>query len=821
MILTSEINLDLKKRENTPRIEAVQGDTNTRAVAISLCDDGTAWPVPTDAMVKLCFYKSDGTGGMYDTMPDGTRAWSVQGNVITVLLAPEVLTAPGPVLAQVELIRGESSLATFPFRIHVAQDVSQGAVTSGDYVNMRTWLTTQLNGAVDTMLTSGAFVPELQIGTVTTGEPGSAAAASITGTGKKPVLNLKIPAGSTPEKGTDYWTEADQTDIRDKVAETLRPEIVSQLQRYPTFVSSVDECTDRSQLYVLPDGYFYGCTGGETTVYSCTNLIPTSQALDSTAVYNDTGYRDGYYISSGTGGDSAKAGHTTTGMIAYTVSGGIQPPTIYLKGGAMSRMACYYADKTYKQVMTSTTSLFTIEQLDTDYYKIAPVMNDSGNAALYDTYGAIRYLRFDVVCDSGADLVIALNEEITESTATVYTWENTGLAFVPADYEDRIIALEKTTVNHTGRILTLESGTGQSEAVPSYVVEEAARVAELVLEKRTGQSLVFAALSDIHYPYDDASDGDANTAQAISHAALGIRQIRRALPLDFIGLFGDYVAGSASATIAESKGALKFVHQAMYEAGLGVQQIWMQGNHDRNPYDTDDGDLTDDELYSYIFANNIGCTVDSSQVQRGYGYKDFEAQRIRVIYLNSSDISGAQQAREHMWSAAQLRWLAGPALDFTDKDDPAQWGVVVLSHEPMNWGTVPAFTILDGYASGGSGTATATEGESVSFDFTSGTRAEIICCINGHTHNFRYGQIGASNLWYIAVPQVCAGRYNEYGIGWPEVGGEMDAEGNPIYYLKKANSAQDTSFCVFLIDRKNRKIHAFHYGAGIDREIDY
>lgn len=48
---------------------------------------------------------------------------------------------------------------------------------------------------------NGVINPTFTIGTVTTGEPGSEAAASITGTPPNFVLNLVIPEGLTGEQG--------------------------------------------------------------------------------------------------------------------------------------------------------------------------------------------------------------------------------------------------------------------------------------------------------------------------------------------------------------------------------------------------------------------------------------------------------------------------------------------------------------------------------------------------------------------------------------------------------------------------------------------
>lgn len=361
---------------------------------------------------------------------------------------------------------------------------------------------------------------------------------------------------------------------------------------------------------------------------------------------------------------------------------------------------------------------------------------------------------------------------------------------------------------------------GDLGPIPSYVQRETDRVAELVLSKQTNRSLTFAALSDFHYPYDDRSDGSAYTSQSIRHAGLGVAGLRKQVSMDFVGLFGDYVAGAPNSTIAESKAALEYVNNAMYEAGLGVQQIWLQGNHDRNPYDTDDGDLTPEDMYANIFYHNTGTVVDPAHPRGGYGYKDFEQQKIRVIYWNSSEQSGVENVTDHCFTADQYRWMADVAFDFESKEVPSEWGVVMLSHMPVNWSKqLTAF--VDAYISGSSTTVTAADDVPVTVDFIGKDRAEFICAVNGHTHNYRSSKVGNYQFWQIAAPQVCAGRYNEYATSWPEGGGELDADGTPIHYAKVADSSRSTSFCVIVVDRENRKIHALHYGAGIDREFDY
>ena len=361
---------------------------------------------------------------------------------------------------------------------------------------------------------------------------------------------------------------------------------------------------------------------------------------------------------------------------------------------------------------------------------------------------------------------------------------------------------------------------GTVEGVPACVKQEADRVVDLVRSKRTDRSLVFAALSDIHYPYDDQSDGDAYTSQSLRYAGMAITEMKEQLSLDFMSLLGDYVMGASDSTIEESKAALEYVDNVMYEAGVGVQQIWLQGNHDRNPYNTDDGDLTAEEIYSYIFCHNTGTVVDPAHPRSGYGYKDFEKQKLRVVYWNSSELSGVETVTDHCFTADQFRWMAEVAFDFSSKTVPSEWGVVMLSHMPVNWNN-HLKNFVDAYISGTCAAIQAADDASVTVDFTGKERAEFICAINGHTHNYRASRMGKNQFLQISVPQICAGRYNEYGATWPQGGGELDAGGKPVYYLKQQNSAASTSFCVFVVDRDNRKIHALHYGAGIDREFDY
>ena len=135
MIVTHKLNMDLLANNMFyQQIHAVQADANTRAVELSLYAGSVPWPVPEDVTVALAYRKPDGAKGLYDTLPDGTAAVTVADNVVTVILAPQVLTAAGEVKATVLLNDADlNQLATFPFMIRVTPNPGAGEVVSNHY----------------------------------------------------------------------------------------------------------------------------------------------------------------------------------------------------------------------------------------------------------------------------------------------------------------------------------------------------------------------------------------------------------------------------------------------------------------------------------------------------------------------------------------------------------------------------------------------------------------------------------------------------------------------------------------------------------------
>ena len=204
------------------------------------------------------------------------------------------------------------------------------------------------------------------------------------------------------------------------------------IQQTPLFANDINGCTDTSKVYVLPDGNIYGYVAtispGGTPLFK--NWLPL--AIDSdNSIFNGLGYKDGYRLNS-----LGAVVQDTTGTVSVTgfipcKSGDI----VRFKG--ITRGAQNYIHQ-YKSDFTKYGNSF--------YWK--DLTEESDGTYVFDKSleSTTKYLRFSFGRFNNA--IITVNEEIVYSESTTsYQWANTGHAFIPADYESRILALEEKIKN--------------------------------------------------------------------------------------------------------------------------------------------------------------------------------------------------------------------------------------------------------------------------------------------------------------------------------------------------------------------------------------
>ena len=153
MEIRKQVTVNLRYRGATPVVDAVQGDS-ARVVDLVLMAGDTPWKIPQGAAILVQYCCPDGTGGTYDTLPDGRSAYALTDEGMTLYLAPQVCSVAGDVRMQLTILDGEAQVSTFEMKIAVEPKVT--AVTeTGDYTNLEQWWSQQGGGGLPQGGTAG------------------------------------------------------------------------------------------------------------------------------------------------------------------------------------------------------------------------------------------------------------------------------------------------------------------------------------------------------------------------------------------------------------------------------------------------------------------------------------------------------------------------------------------------------------------------------------------------------------------------------------------------------------------------------------------
>ena len=246
-------------------------------------------------------------------------------------------------------------------------------------------------------------------------------------------------------------TETDKDEIKEAVKEEV-PLIKTAEQ--PTFVNSVDECTDPEKIYVLPDGYMYAY--GTKYVKQYTNILPTLTDTEGN-IYNGVGCKDNTKINNSTGLDFADNLYFSTGFIPMSCT-----DCVRMRGtGAVknnSQLVIYY-DKNKTKIGDTHAGASNAFAIDEN----GDVLFNSDPTALSTYYPNVAYMRFSIYKGTKtpdfSSMIITVNEEIIEGEFEGF--HNTGLVYQPMDCEDRIIELEEDVTDLKDDVAKLkETGGG-------------------------------------------------------------------------------------------------------------------------------------------------------------------------------------------------------------------------------------------------------------------------------------------------------------------------------------------------------------------------
>lgn len=383
---------------------------------------------------------------------------------------------------------------------------------------------------------------------------------------------------------------------------------------------------------------------------------------------------------------------------------------------------------------------------------------------------------------------------LTSADKTEIAQEAAGLVDVP-DVDDtlKVSGAAADAAKVGTELSNLSEAIADLGAVPDYVKTEADEVLGRIINAQRNRTFNIACITDLH------NNGGVSDSQ-ITHACQGIKYIAERVKLDAFGCLGDHTDNTGTTDLADCLQDIKDCNSHKHKLVGLVDLFELIGNHDfievRSP-------KTNKLISAY------STDVVWGNANGGYFYKDYESYKLRVIGLNTSEISDVGV------SAEQYRWFI-EVLDLSTKENSSEWQILLLSHIPLDWHRFNVFSyVLNAYVNG----TTWTDG-AYSCDYTNKNKAKIIANVHGHIHNLLVDKMYLGNytvsseqinVWRIAIPEATELYSNHYDAPWK----------NETTYYKTVDTAKDTSFNVLCIDLDNHRISAICYGAGVDRTIDY
>lgn len=366
--------------------------------------------------------------------------------------------------------------------------------------------------------------------------------------------------------------------------------------------------------------------------------------------------------------------------------------------------------------------------------------------------------------------------------------------------------------------------------VPDYIKTEAKTIAEKIINITGDGAIPFimGLGADLH---------NDDTARYIA-GIQGVNEIHKIVPVDLFVFGGDYCNNYTTATGSKIEAQDDLTVCRSLDSLLKMDSVWLQGNHDSNGYP--DQRLSREERYLRTgrVQHSLKGFIENTEDPYGcYGYMDFENNKLRVIFVNTSDNDNfgigtpaestyvAPLITAHNIGGAQLQWIADKALNFDDKENASDWGVLFVSHLQIyhgtnSWYNSTIYTDDNGdtwdcnlinlanmaiaYRDKTSFSATNND-VVVSKDFTQLTnQATILGFVNGHGH--------AQTLY----------TYNDFNfITCPSMNNSAkESDDGNTYTKTEVGTTDETSVSIIVVDRKNNKIYVLVYGAGSDRVIN-
>lgn len=344
---------------------------------------------------------------------------------------PEGMTEDGILALQSDITK---ALVDYLTREDAETYVQGYAQPKGDYI-----AADQLDGAIFDALAEAKASGEFDGKNGVDGKDGK------DGTDGKSAYSYAIEGGYEGTEET-FAKDINPESIKTDVAEIVKAEVpLVKTAEQPIFVNSVDEMTDANKVYVMPNGYMYAYREKENY-----NLFKLSEVSYSSRLQNDvSGIIASNVNNIVTGWIPVKYGKFYTPSVLYNGSRIVGDSTfslvvrvnVKLDDGTIIVYGNTFDDRNKILYQPGVNETITLEHENAVAVMLHILIgnNDISNATKLEAYKPM-VIEGDSVED--ATNKSTTYEYLDGDAETVAEWYNTGHAFVPADYEDRILGLE-------------------------------------------------------------------------------------------------------------------------------------------------------------------------------------------------------------------------------------------------------------------------------------------------------------------------------------------------------------------------------------------
>lgn len=387
-----------------------------------------------------------------------------------------------------------------------------------------------------------------------------------------------------------------------------------------------------------------------------------------------------------------------------------------------------------------------------------------------------------------------------------------GASWFPSDFNIGTEALAGNASDYIDGYLTVPSGAAYltvncahaysvviekygllSEAetgLPTYFADEVDSVVATTKGHCTEKALVLAAVTDSHL--------NANYGyQVWNDTVKNMLAVNEEYQLDGVLHLGDMISGDNTAAVGKEQ--LDLIRNGFRVSYPDA--AYFDGNHDTNTFygESMDDPITEAQMYSEMFRfNAIDIVRPDGKL---YGYKDYDALGIRVVYLHSSMGDGTHGGQGTNWGypSDELTWVQNVALD-------TEYQVLLLSHMPITEGYISNSATLP---NNGNALKTIIN----SFISNGGV---VIGLFHGHTHwddiqdngTFKEVSIGCEAYQYTAS-DVVGTAIHSY------------TPASAVRPARMRYTVTQDLWDVVIVRPASRTVKLVRFGAGVDRAFSY